>query len=161
MQMATDLSCAPRSANTQKQFLGLDNPNRVLHQLSEPRTATALATATGMSNQEAQATLSNLRARVEAVKDDPARVTGKVRNFLAQYAERSCRRVWQDTIAAAEEFNEPGKFMTFIAFERFRALYSPAPNVTCWIIWVTRGCRGGGTCCTLCWIICSRVTASA
>ena len=26
-------------------------------------------------------------------------------------------RVWKDTIAAAEEFNEPGRFTTFIAFE--------------------------------------------
>jgi cytochrome c-type biogenesis protein CcmH/NrfG len=71
------------------QRLGLDDPNRVLQQLDDPRTASTLATATGMSSQEAQAALSNLRARVEAAKDDPARVTGEVRAFLAQYAERA------------------------------------------------------------------------
>jgi cytochrome c-type biogenesis protein CcmH/NrfG len=71
------------------QHLGLDDPNRVLQRLDDPRAASALATATGMSTQEAQAALSNLRARVEAVKDDPARITGEVRNFLAEYAERA------------------------------------------------------------------------
>jgi hypothetical protein len=71
------------------QHLGLDDPNRVLQRLDDPRAASALATATGMSTQEAQVTLSNLRSRVEAVKDDPARITGEVRTFLGQYAERA------------------------------------------------------------------------
>ena len=71
------------------QHLGLDDPNRVLQRLDDPRAASALATATGMSTQEAQAALSNLRSRVEAVKDDPARITGEVRTFLGQYAERA------------------------------------------------------------------------
>jgi hypothetical protein len=71
------------------QYLGLDDPNRVLQRLDDPRAASALATATGMSTQEAQAALSNLRSRVEAVKDDPARITGEVRTFLGQYAERA------------------------------------------------------------------------
>jgi hypothetical protein len=71
------------------QHLGLDDPDRVLQRLDDPRAASALATATGMSTQEAQAALTNLRARVEAVKDDPARVTGEVRTFVAQHAERA------------------------------------------------------------------------
>src|SRR5262245_55257681 len=79
------------------QHLGLDDPDRVLQGLDDPRLASALATATGMSTPEAQAALSNLRSRVEAVKEDPARVTGEVRNFLAQYAER----VKQRALAAA------------------------------------------------------------
>ena len=80
------------------QHLGLDDPNRVLQRLDDPRAASALATATGMSNQEAQAALTNLRARVEAVKDDPARVTAEVRDFLAQYTERAKQ---QALVAAA------------------------------------------------------------
>jgi hypothetical protein len=79
------------------QRLGFDDPTRVLQQLDDPRTASALATATGMSNAEAQAALSTLRSRVEAVKEDPARVTGEVRTFLAQYAER----MKQHALAAA------------------------------------------------------------
>jgi len=45
------------------QRLGLDDPNQLLARLDDPRTASALATATGMSTEEARATLSDLRAR--------------------------------------------------------------------------------------------------
>jgi cytochrome c-type biogenesis protein CcmH/NrfG len=74
------------------QHMGFDDPQRVLQRLDDPRTASVLATATGMSTQEAQAALSQLRSRVEAVKDDPARITSEVRTFLAQYAERAKQR---------------------------------------------------------------------
>jgi hypothetical protein len=71
------------------QSLGLDDSNQVIARLDDPATAATLATATGMSTDEAHAALGNLRARVEAVRDDPARVTAEVRDFVAPYAERA------------------------------------------------------------------------
>jgi hypothetical protein len=52
-----------------------------LTKLDDPRTASTLAAATGMSSEEAKAALIDLRSRVEAVKDDPARAAAEVRNF--------------------------------------------------------------------------------
>ena len=63
------------------QRLGIDDPNQVLTKLDDPRTASTLAAATGMSSEEAKAALIDLRSRVEAVKDDPARAAAEVRNF--------------------------------------------------------------------------------
>jgi hypothetical protein len=94
------------------QLLGLDDPSRVLQQLDDPHTASALAAATGMSSQEAQAALSSLRSRVEAAKDDPARVAGEVRNFLAQYAERAK----QQALAAAASAQRGARIGFWITF---------------------------------------------
>jgi hypothetical protein len=69
--------------------LGFDDPNRVIATLDDPKTTAVFAAATGMSTDEAQAALGTLRARVEVVKADPARVTAEVRDFLAQYTERA------------------------------------------------------------------------
>lgn len=81
------------------QTLGLNDPNRVIEKLDDPTTASTLAAATGMSTEEARAALGNLRSRVEAVRDDPARVTAEVRDFLAQYSERAKQ---QALVAAAK-----------------------------------------------------------
>jgi cytochrome c-type biogenesis protein CcmH/NrfG len=94
------------------QLLGLDDPNRVLQRLDDPRAASTLATATGMSSQEAQAALTSLRARVEAVKDDPARVTGEVRTFIAQYAERAKQQALA-AAASAQRGVSIGSWITF------------------------------------------------
>jgi hypothetical protein len=94
------------------QHLGLDDPNRVLQRLDDPRAASTLATATGMSSQEAQAALTSLRARVEAVKDDPARITGEVRTFLAQYAERAKQQALA-AAATAQRGVTIGSWITF------------------------------------------------
>jgi hypothetical protein len=71
------------------QTLGLNDANQVMPKLDDPTTASTLAAATGMSNEDASAALADLRARVDMVRDDPARVAAEVRNFLAQYAERA------------------------------------------------------------------------
>ena len=81
------------------QTLGLQEPNRVIEKLDDPATASTLAAATGMSNEEARAALGDLRSRVEAVRDDPARVAAEVRGFLAQYSERAKQ---QAMVAAAK-----------------------------------------------------------
>jgi hypothetical protein len=77
--------------------LGLDDPTRVLATLDDPNTAAVFATATGMPTEDARAALGTLRAHVEAVKDDPARVAAEVRGFLAQYTGRAK----QQALAAA------------------------------------------------------------
>jgi hypothetical protein len=79
------------------QTLGLNDANQVMPKLDDPTTASTLAAATGMSNEDASAALADLRARVDMVRDDPARVAAEVRNFLAQYAERAT----QQAMAAA------------------------------------------------------------
>jgi hypothetical protein len=81
------------------QTLGLNDPNRVMEKLDDPATASTLAAATGMSTEEARAALGDLRARAQAVSDDPARVAAEVREFLAQYTERAKQ---QALIAAAK-----------------------------------------------------------
>jgi hypothetical protein len=94
------------------QHLGLDDPNQVLAKLDDPRTAAALATTTGMSTDEAKAALGTLRSRVEAVKDDPARVAAEVRNFLAQYAERAKQQALA-AAATAQRGATIGSWVTF------------------------------------------------
>lgn len=92
--------------------LGLDDPNQVLARLDDPNTAAVMASATGMSNEEARAALSDLRLRVEAVKDDPARVAAEVRNFIGQYTERARQRALQ-AAASAQEGAAIGSWITF------------------------------------------------
>lgn len=79
------------------QALGLNDSTQVMARLEDPATAATLAAATGMSTEEAQAALGNLRTRVDAVRDDPARVTAEVRDFLTQYTARAK----QQALAAA------------------------------------------------------------
>ncbi len=94
------------------QSLGLDDPNQILAKLDDPRLASALAAATGMSAEEARAALGDLRSRVEAIKDDPARVTAEVRSFLAQYSERAKQQALA-AAAAAQRGATVGSWVTF------------------------------------------------
>jgi len=74
------------------QTRGLHDATQVMHKLDDPTTASTLATATGISNEDASAALADLRARVDMVRDDPARVAAEVRDFLAPYAERATQQ---------------------------------------------------------------------
>jgi hypothetical protein len=94
------------------QRLGLGDPNQVLAKLDDPRTASTLAAATGMSTQEAQTALSDLRSRVDAVKDDPAAVAAEVRAFLGQYAERAKQEAMK-AAATAQRGAAIGSWITF------------------------------------------------
>ena len=80
--------------------------------LDDPKTAAVFVAATGISTDEAQAALGTLRARVEAVKDDPARVTAEVREFLAQYTERAKQQV----LAAAAKAQRAATIGSWITF---------------------------------------------
>jgi hypothetical protein len=94
------------------QALGLNDPNRVMDKLDAPATASTLAAATGMSPEEARAAIENLRARVQAVRDDPARVAAEVREFLAQYTERAKQQALV-AAATAQRGAKLGSWMTF------------------------------------------------
>lgn len=94
------------------QTLGLNDPDHILVRLDDPATASTLATATGMSIEEARASLANLRSRIEAVRDDPARVAAEVREYLAQYSERA-RQQALDAAAAAQHAATIGAWITF------------------------------------------------
>jgi hypothetical protein len=94
------------------QTLGLNDPNRVMEKLDDPATASTLAAATGMSTDEAKAALGDLRTRVQAVRDDPARVAAEVRDFLAQYAERAK----QQALVAATKAQRGAKIGSWITF---------------------------------------------
>jgi hypothetical protein len=94
------------------QTLGLNDPNQVMEKLDDPATASTLGAATGMSTEEARAALGDLRARVQAVRDDPARVAAEVREFLAQYTER----VKQQALIAAAKAQRSAKMGSWITF---------------------------------------------
>jgi hypothetical protein len=94
------------------QTLGLNDPNRVMEKLDDPATASTLAAATGMSTEEARAALGDLRARAQAVRDDPARVAAEVRDFLAQYTERAK----QQALIAAAKAQRGAKIGSWITF---------------------------------------------
>jgi len=94
------------------QTLGLNDPNRVMEKLDDPATASTLAAATGMSPEEARAALGELRARVQGAREDPARVTSEVRDFLSQYAERAK----QQALAAAAKAQRGAKIGSWVTF---------------------------------------------
>jgi hypothetical protein len=93
------------------QALGLHDANQVIARLDDPATASTLATATGMSTAEATAALGTLRSRVDTVRDDPARVTAEVRDFVAPYAARAKQQT-MDAAAAAQRGAKTGAWMT-------------------------------------------------
>jgi hypothetical protein len=94
------------------QTLGLNEPNRIMEKLDDPATASTLAAATGMSTEEARAALGDLRERVQAVRDDPARVAAEVRAFLTQYAERAK----QQALVAAAKAQRGAKIGSWVTF---------------------------------------------
>jgi hypothetical protein len=92
--------------------LGLSDPTQVMNRLDNPETATLFASATGMAPEEARATLAQFRGRIEAVRDNPERVTAEVRDFLAQYKERATQQALQTT-AAVQKGASVGAWVTF------------------------------------------------
>ena len=92
--------------------LGLTEPSRVMEWLDNPETVSVFATATGMSNNEAQQALNQLRGQVEAVRDNPERVAAEVRGFLDQHADRARQQVMQ-AAADVQEGATVGSWVTF------------------------------------------------
>jgi hypothetical protein len=92
--------------------LGLTDATQVMNRLDNPETATLFASATGMAPEEARATLTQLRGRIEAVRDNPERVAAEVRDFLAQYKERAAQQALR-TAAAVQKGASVGAWITF------------------------------------------------
>ncbi len=74
--------------------------------------ASTLAAATGMWMEEARAALGGLRTRVQAARDDPARVAAEVRQFLGQYSERAK----QQALAAAAKAQRGATIGSWVTF---------------------------------------------
>jgi methyl-accepting chemotaxis protein len=94
------------------QRLGLDNPSQIMNRLDDPEVVSVFASATGMSTNEAQSALNQLRSQVEAVRDNPDRVATEVRNFLGQYADRAKQQARQ-VAATVQEGTTVGAWITF------------------------------------------------
>jgi hypothetical protein len=94
------------------QSLGLSDPAQVLNRLDNPETSTLFASATGMTPEEARATLAQLRGRIEAIRDQPERVAAEVREFLGQYKERATQQALR-TAAAVQKGASVGAWVTF------------------------------------------------
>jgi hypothetical protein len=94
------------------QRLGLTDPTQVLNRLDNPETASLFAAATGMSPEEARATLAQLRGRIDAVRENPERVAAEIRTFLAQYKERAEQQALR-TAAAVQRGATVGSWVTF------------------------------------------------
>ena len=71
------------------QRLGLNDQSQVMARLSDDRLVSALTAATNMSQEEAQTTLDDLRAKVAAVQNDPDAINAEIRSFLSQMWTRA------------------------------------------------------------------------
>ena len=63
--------------------------SQMLSRLKDPQTASTLAGATGLPQQEVQSTLSQVASRVEAARDNPAQAAAEVRQGVAQLYEKA------------------------------------------------------------------------
>jgi hypothetical protein len=93
------------------QRLGLTDPAQVVNRLNNPEVVSVFAAATGMTTSEAQTELTQLRSRVEEVRDNPELVAAEVRNFLAQYADRAQQQARQ-VAASVQEGATVGSWVT-------------------------------------------------
>ena len=68
---------------------------QITARLNDGKTVSMVAAATGMPQQEARATLSEIASKVEAARDDPARASNEARQGLQQLATRAQQRAEQ------------------------------------------------------------------
>ena len=66
--------------------------DQILARLSDPKTASVVAGATGMSEGEARGALADIRARVEAARDDPQQAAAQARDGLQQLTAQAKER---------------------------------------------------------------------
>jgi hypothetical protein len=94
--------------------LSTGNVDQVLSRLNDPQTARMIASATGSSEDEVRSELSNLSQRVEAARNDPARVTAEVRQGTEQLMARA-RQQLPAVAAKAQEGATKAAWITFAA----------------------------------------------
>jgi hypothetical protein len=66
--------------------------NQILARLDDPKTVGVVAGATGMSQDEARGALADIRARVEAARNDPGQAAAEARNGIEQLTARAKER---------------------------------------------------------------------
>jgi hypothetical protein len=126
------------------QNLGLEDPSQVLNRLDDPEIVSVFASATGMSTDEAQTELSELRSQVEAVRDNPEQMASEVRNFLAQYADRA-QQQGRQVAATVQEGATVGSWITFgvLAATFIVAVLGALAGIPSLSAWRSRWVRGG------------------
>lgn len=92
--------------------LGLNDSAQVLARLNDPQTARLFATATGMTTEQAQTALGQLRSRLEPLQNNPEQMTTEVRNFLASYGPQIEQQALK-AAATAQQTAETGSWITF------------------------------------------------
>jgi ElaB/YqjD/DUF883 family membrane-anchored ribosome-binding protein len=68
------------------------DPDQILARLNDPKTAGVVASATGMSQDEARSALADIRAKVEAARNNPEQAAAEVRNGVQQLTARAKER---------------------------------------------------------------------
>ncbi len=68
------------------------NVDQILARLNEPKTVGVVAGATGMSQDEARGALTDIRARVEAARNNPEQAATEARNGIQQLTARAKER---------------------------------------------------------------------
>jgi hypothetical protein len=74
--------------------------DQILARLGDPGTAATVAAATGMSADESRTTLADIRARVEAARNDPPRAIAEAREGLRTLVARAGEQAAQAAAAA-------------------------------------------------------------
>jgi hypothetical protein len=77
--------------------------SEITARLNDPKTAQMVATATGMQQDEARKTLTDIEQRVEEAKDDPAKAAAEARRGLQDVATKAAARV-EEAAAKAQPY---------------------------------------------------------
>lgn len=92
--------------------LSTGDVNQILSRLDDPQTASTIASATGMSEQEVRSTLSSVAGRVEAVRDNPDQAAAEVRRGMEELMAQARAQL----PAAAERLQEGASRTAWITF---------------------------------------------
>lgn len=92
--------------------LSTGNVDQILSRLQDPQTARTIAAATGMPEQEVSARLNEIGQRVEAARNDPARIATEVREGTREMMQRARERL----PAAAQQAQEGATKAAWITF---------------------------------------------
>jgi hypothetical protein len=92
--------------------LGSGDVDQILARLNDPRTASTIATATGIPEQEVRSKLSEMAQRAQAARNDPQQATAEVRRGV----EELMARARQQLPAMAERAQEGATKAAWITF---------------------------------------------
>jgi hypothetical protein len=88
--------------------------NQIMARLNDPQTVKIVATATGLSQEETRSKLGDIRQRVEAAQDDPARATAEAKQGLQDLLSQAGTQA-REAAAAAQPYASSAVWMTFAA----------------------------------------------